>query len=481
MIAAWLGCHDPEPSPPSPPDSTAPPDGHSAVPGTTDPDAPYLRCALGPDNPLRGRCDVTWAEAGPVELRLSASGEEDRVFVDDGPAVEHDMAFWGLVPATTWTVTATNAATGEVRDVLLRSGPLPPDFDRLRVDVERYGRSRVDGVVFAPTCPAGYVVAVDRWGRVVWYQDTEPDGAFDGGIDALSVTDRGTVLLVVGRDSLRELGFDGAVVQELLRGRDFDDVVHHDAIGAGGYTFALSARVETIRRDDYVIDSVLVFDASGAQVATVDTFGVVPLVEEPWMQEGYWSSTFPGAVDLTHANALYRDASGDLWVSFRHQFAFARFAGDPLDPAFGEAELLVAGDRGSPSWDAADVRVGGGPQAPFSGQHDVRFGPGGVTLFDNGFPYGRDSEATRYVLDEAAGTLTWVEGWGIGRACTTQGAMRPLGRDHWLTTCASIGVLQEFASGVPASTWTAYVTCDDQPVVLPEGVPLALPTAPAPR
>ncbi len=471
VIALALGCR---PEPPSPV-------GHSAAilepaHSGTDPDAPFLDCELQPDHALRGRCTVTWAAADGVTLTFRAPGEDARVFRDDASAPVHEVAFWGLVPDTTWTVTAVAPNTGETREVALRSGRLPSEFDRLWVDVVDGGDSHLSSVVLTPSCPALHVVAVDRRGRVVHYENTQPD-VFLGDTSAFSLTDRDTFLVTMGKSRIREYGFDGSLVRELVRGRDFEPVVHHDVIGRGGWTFSLAARTVRAAGRDWVVDSVLAFDPGGVMAAELDVAGLFPYEETYWMREGYWAGQFPGAVDLTHANAVSRDAAGDLWVSFRHQFAFARFSGEPTEPSFGALEQLVVGDDESPAVGLATADVTGGPLAPFTGQHDVHRGEGdSLLLFDNGYERGRVAEASRYRWDEATATLTWQEGWPVGRSCPTMGAARELPGGHVLATCASQGLLREFAPGRVEPVWEAELRCSGQPSIFAEGVPLRLPT-----
>lgn len=475
VIALLAACRAPTPDGPPPPThsgggTTA---THSAGP---DPDAERLDCTLAPDHALRGCCVVTWEAEDAVELVFSADGEDPRSFRADAPALVHEVPFWGLVPDTRWTVTARAPSTGEVREVTLASGPLPDDFDRLRIDVTDRGGSTVSAVLATPVCPAFHVVAFDRRGRVVWYQDTTPE-VFVGDVDAFSLTDRGTVLVTLGRERIREFAFDGTLVRELVRGRDFTDVVHHDVIGVDGLTFALAARRVTHRGQDWVADSVLAWDEQGRLLAELDTDGLFPYVAASWMSEGYWAGSFPGALDLSHANAVSRDADGDLWVSFRHQFAVARFAGDPRDPAFGTLRSLVVGDPESPSVDLATGGVTGGPRAGFTGQHDAHRGAGDtVLLLDNGWMRNRPAEASRYDWDRATDTWTWREGWDVARSCPTMGGARELPGGHVLATCATQALVREFAPGAPGAVWDATLSCGGQPSIFAEGTPLALPT-----
>ena len=479
MIAALLaGCRPPVSTPTPTPDSGAVHTGHTGAP---DPDAEQLRCALEEGHALRGRCVVEWSTPGPLELRFSSPGEDDRVFRVTEDAVRHDVFFWSLVPDTAWTVVATGPTSGEQLDVRLRSGPLPDDFDRVSVDIVTDGGSQVSAVVLAPSCPALYVVAIDRRGRVVWYQDTRLDGGFLGGIDAFALTDRGTYLVNIGRTRLREYTFDGRVVLELLYGVDFPFYVHHDLVGRDGYIWSLSARA--VRRGglEYIVDSVLAFDAAtGEALATADFDGLFPYTYEPWMREGFWSQQFPGAIDLTHANALYRDDAGAMWVSFRHLHAFGRFAGDPAASDFGALQDLVVGDDASPVLGLATTTVTGGPGASFTGQHDVHpASDGSVLLLDNGLDRNRPAEASRYTWNEARGTLRLDERWVLAPNCPTQGSVRELDGGHLLATCTSQGLASEFAPGRADPVWSMSLRCGGPPSSFGEGAPLQLPTEPA--
>jgi hypothetical protein len=463
-----------DPDRPVAPAETAGP-SHSGAPDP-DPDADALRCAIDGDHALRGSCEVAFRAPGPLELRLSAPGEDDRVFRSEALAAAHRASFWGLLPDTGWTVTATNPDTGEVLDVPLRTGPLPAEFARMSVSVNDRGGSTLEAVAIAPTCPAFHVVVLDRRGRVVHWQDTQPDG-FLGEVDALSLTDRGTLLVILGRSRVREYAFDGALLRELLRGRDFEDLVHHDVVGRFGATWVLGARRVSRGGTDWVVDRVLGFDGDGRSLGAVDLAGVVPWVEASWMREGYWSREFPGAVDLTHANAVSVDAAGDLWVSMRHQHAVARWDGDRSGDTFGRTTALLVGDPESPSRDRATGTVAGGPSAPFTGQHDAHLlDDGDFLLFDNGWLRDRPAEASRYRWSEATGSLSWVESWAVARTCPVMGAARALPDDHVLATCAGQALLREHTPGAAAPTWEASVTCGGLPSVFAEGVPLALPT-----
>ena len=133
-------------------------------------------------------------------------------------------------------------------------------------------------------------------------------------------------------------------------------------------------------------------------------------------------------MDYSHANSVFVEpGSGAFWLSFRHLFAVARFTGSPGSGGFGALEQLIVGDPESPVVGRATLALRGGPDADFTGQHDANRAPdGSLLLLDNGWLRDRNTEVSRYALDEAAGEVTLLDRWDTGSRCAFQGAARPL-------------------------------------------------------
>lgn len=445
--------------------------------GPTDPlDA---SCALSPDNALRARCAVSLPAAGEVRVEVWPTADPAEVHTYASAAARsHDLLIWGLRADTDWTWRAVAPGVGEASGAL-RTGSLPaPLTTTFEVDAPDPGAS-VDGLLMVPGCNAGWLVITDPRGRIVWYQSIEEAlPLLPPSVNATSFTEDGTLLLGLAKLSIVELDLDAGLKMRLDRGHEFTDYVHHDLFRRDGYTYALRAARSTVDDVDYVMDGIYVFDDAGVLVGEVRTEELFAPSPEAWMLDGYWGGLFAGAFDYTHANSIWADEAGDLYVSFRHLHAVAKIGGGPGTPGFGELQWLAVGDDRSPVW-PGDLALSGEPGVDpvFAGQHDARLAADGtLLLFDNGFGGGETARAVRYAVDPVAGTMRALEDWDTGALCATQGAVRELADGHLVVTCPTAGLVQEFAPGREDPLWTMTADCGSVfPAVIPRAIPIDLP------
>jgi hypothetical protein len=478
MIAALLGlgCHrDPTDPPKDRPVTTTTPTGRTgdtAIVTTPPPDTGTrpgvgdfpAACRVEEDNVLRFHCTATLSAPAPVRFDL-VGGPEDpvRTFRDGNVTVDHDVLAWGLAPSTTYTWTATDETTGEQTVGVIHVDALPVELLDLTMTLNAPDPAKVgvDAIVFQTGCPAGHTVMVDRFGRVIWYQDVEKVvGAEVGFVNAFTFTDAQTVLLEVGKSVWIEYDLDGNLLRQGFLGSDFDDLVHHDLFEKDGIVYAIHSHTATKLGAETIIDGIYAFDAYGQVIDDFTNEDLYPYASSPWMIGGYWAGAFPGAIDFSHTNSVWVDDAGDLLVSFRHLHAFAKFQGGPGTDGYGTLLWTAVGSDQSVIWPESDFTLAG-VDPTFSGQHDVhQSADGTLLLLDNGLPTDGPTRAVRYDLDEAAHTLTEIDSWSLGLTCPVQGSVRDLPNGDVLAVCAIYGdakELQPQSDDVPV--WEVTAKC----------------------
>jgi Arylsulfotransferase (ASST) len=457
---------------------TAPTTESSADTGSPLPPGEPEVCRVSDANALRVVCTATFAAPGSATVTLTdAATGRVRTFDDPTVLATHELIAWGLTPETEYRWTFSSSG-GEVLSGSVTTGPLPVQFSGLVLHAESLGSlvSGVDALLIPSSCPLGYLLLVDVDGRVLWYQSvSEATGGLASSANAVTWTERGTVLFVGSRTVVGEITPTGEVVFTAVSGDDFEDVVHHDVFERDGFIYVPQAREEVVDGTSIVVDRILAFDLSGVQVDELDTLGLYPYASAAWMIGGYWAGRFLGALDFTHTNSVFVDVDGGVWVSFRHLHAIAKFTGGPGTDAFGTLEWTAVGDDSSPIFDQGDFALDGTIDPSFSGQHDVhRAADGTMLLLDNGLPAQSPARAVRYAIDEQAATLTAVAEWPVGSICPTQGSVRELPNGNLVVACPLAGSVQEFtATGDPV--WELEATCGDI-VAMPitRAIPVAL-------
>lgn len=456
----WAGCDGARDDGPSPDDavttprhtgttSTATPPTHTGgASGDTGVPVPGvdLRCQLAPDNALRVACRVTVDPPQPVELRwVKADGTgRERARRSDVAAPTHDLSLWYFAPDTDYTVTATaDDGSGPVA-VTLHTGTLPAYAD---VMITSQGTSSADLFLTTSPCTGAAAIAWDPNDReIVWYQRmwSQP-GAF---LEGVQHTDADTVLGLASGNVI-EVDWAGTPVRTLRAGIDLPNPVHHDAFQRAGLTYVIFQ--EELTPGGTWADGFYVFDAVGLSWE----WHLGDFVQPSGGPSDY-------GVDWSHGNAIWADAAGDVYASYRHLSGVVKVEGDPLDPAFGQIRWRLAGvpdsDLGS---DFVLVDDGTG----FQQQHNPHvLDDGTLTMFDNRRGLER-SRILDWTLDEVAGTATRTRTWDVpgdvyGLAhCDFQGAAWRTAAGNPVATCAPFRHATEFDAVTGAEVWNGSLEC----------------------
>ena len=447
------------------PTTTATTSTNWTIPSTsTSAEGVEASCELQADNNLRFDCTVTLSEEGALELIAFDEEGWTRTFESESSG-DHAVTMWGFLKQTKYGWRA------EVNGEIVASGSVttkntPSELRAIEFNAEGEDSS-ADGFLIPTGCPTdNFLVVVNPAGDVLWY---EP---LDGTIEVVQWTDDGTFLMLAERAQIWELTPGGEEVFRVSRGSDFDLPIHHDAFKRNGYVYALNGDAfENDAGEEFVLDGFYVFDASGALVgewSLSDHLGDIELSGEGAGMGGFWGHVFPGAIDFSHANGIYVDEEGDIYISFRWFDGVFRVEADPEESDFGEVRwrLLGSSDLGIAGDFSMTTAVGG--EANLDGQHHPALTEdGSLTVYDNR----HSPEATRTVrmeLDESAGVATIVETHELPKTCDVQGGYYVLPDGGALATCPMDMEFYTFASDEPEDyRYKMDVECADSGRVAP--------------
>jgi len=457
-MLGWLlwACGTP-PEPVDPSASTMPTaTSDTRSPATADtapPEGLALACAALPEQPLRGQCKITVPAPQSVVVTATeiATGEVLRTFASDIQATEHAVDLF-LLPAST-ELRITAVAGEHEASVPLILGPPPPIAT---LDITVTGASSASAFGFQSPCLGAGAVIVDPVGRVLWAHD------FAASPEGISFTEEGTVLAVLDRpDAVVEVDLAGTERLRLEQGVDYPEATHHDVFRRDGRTYVLFA--EPV--GGHELDGFYVFE--GKQL--VGTWRLADH-HQPDLSRGV------GSPDYSHANSVWVDEQGDVYVSLRHLSVVVKVGG--VGPGFGEVHWVLGGDADDTRWpsDWALSSAVDGP-ASFERQHNVHLDDDGqLVLLDN---RADDAEGpTRVVhldLDEPAMEATIAEAWELPYWCDFQGGAWATAAGHPVGTCASNGQGFEFAPGQAEPVFTIEAHCGEGFIdaFVPRFVPLA--------
>lgn len=408
-----------------------------------------LEAVIG-DHPVSAISAVLELTTDADDVTVEVRGEEgafDVPVADPGEPVP----LVGMRPESDYQVVVTAGDQEVVLDHT--TGALPDDFPPLDLAVNDAGRRQAGVTVFnamsfspvpegSPPPDAGWIIAVDGDGEVVWYHRM-PHQLLD-----VDVTSRGTFIVTASETNIVEVDLLGRTVKDWAgriategRGTDVQgrplvseesqpveiDSAHHEVTELpNGNTLTLSTELLEISEADaarlcpdnpgtnLIGDVVVELDPDGEVVQEWRLSDVYDPVERPGAElclpqlpiaPPMWF--YPEADDVrdwTHANAVALDEErNELLVSLRHLDAVVaiRYQDDDDGPA---GELLWELGR-----DGTFELAPGGEH--LAHQHAVELvGDDQLLVYDNGNykgppPYSR---AVLYRLDRAAGTAEQV-------------------------------------------------------------------------
>lgn len=419
------------------------------------------RCDLQSQNALRFDCDVRVDPPQPIEFRWQKSDGTgpERVHRDEAAAAVRSVVLWNFAPATDYDLRVI--AGGAEVDLPLRTGVLPPSVD---VDVASSGTSTAGRFLSTSPCVGGSALVFDpAGGDVLWYEPLGPGGgAF---LEGVSWTDDDTVIGLVG-GNVEEVAWDGSVVRQLFAGVDLPNRVHHDVFKRAGLIYVIFQETVQVPTDVWV-DGFYVFDAVGlswewhlADFRTPDP-----------------ANLGRNGADWSHGNAIWADATGDVYASYRHLSAIFKIEGDPLDPAFGQPQWSLVGDVESVITGDLTLRSIG--LAGFEQQHNVHVLPSGeLTMFDNRVGLER-SRIVDLAVDPIAHTATMTREWPMpGNVsadghCDFQGGAWRTDAGNPVGTCAPFREGKEFDAVSGDVVWSGQIQCrNGSSSYVPRFVPL---------
>ena len=363
-------------------------------------------------------------------------------------AAEHRLPVVGMRAESDYTITVT---AGEEEQVLeWTTGALPDDLPPLRLDLATEASAPGFTVFNAMSFvappegelpDAGFVLAVDDSGAVVWFHRLVPQ------VLDVSRTERGTFLLTAGESVIQEVNLLGETVKEWgsrvateapgqdLQGRplasdatvpvDIDSAHHEVHELPNGNTITLSTELIELTEEQaaelcpdnpktsIVSDTVAELSPDGELVQEwklSDVFdpmerpGTEMCIDGPLLAPPNWFYGVEGGTrDWTHANAVEVDEENNaLLVSLRHldSIVALRYRDDD-DGAAGEL-LWELGPEGT-----LELEEGG--TYP-SHQHAMELQEdGSLLMYDNGnLRQPPVSRAVQYEIDVEAGTARQV-------------------------------------------------------------------------
>jgi len=384
------------------------------------------------------------------ELQAAAAGEvrwfaADRTAVTTPSGTLHEVVLWGMPTGEqlAWraeVVDSRGEVVGEASGTL-PSLEVPPGLLPLRLTVEG-DPVGVPPVLFRSGCPGQPMgwVWVDATGRV------RGSGAVDDSVQAVAFDGLDGVLTVAGRERVVYEGLGG---EARWTGSGTGDPLHHDVHRDDqGLTWVLTASVV----DDVVSDGLLVFDDTGAVVASwslADHFEPGP----GRLMSAYWATAFPGVNDWSHGNSV-SVSDGLALLSLRWLDAVVAIDARLDSPGFGDVEWVLTGREGE--LDSDFDWVDGGS---FVGQHHATWTvDGDLQLFDNRLSPER-SRVVQLAVDPAASSVSERRSWLMEAHCEVLGGAYELADGSVLATCGPGAVVHRFVPGIDEPVWTMSAAC----------------------
>jgi len=414
-------------------------------------------CTLTKDNPLRAWCDVTVDPPQPVEVwfqRSDGNGPE-RVHASDEAVDAHRVGLYMMEPDTSYDIEARTLTGDAMMQGSLVTG-LPSGGMAVLATTDGTSSATYFGMqspCFAPSAVVLNTDGVPVWGHTFFGS---------GNVEGVSFTEDDTVIgLLNAPDQVVEVDRMGREQLRLVSGVDYPDATHHDAFRRDGRTYVLFNHAS----EGLTLDGFYVFE--GTQLLGT------------WYLEDHHDPDPGGGLfgfDYSHANAIWVDADGEIYVSFRHLSGVMKVRGID-DPAFGEVIWTLSGDPADMPLGTDFTLTGSATsEVSFQRQHNVhRTDDGQLAMFDNRANYVDASRLLHLDVDETGMQADITEAWTLPNHCAFQGGAWSTDAGNPVATCAQTGTGFEFTPGAPDAVFTIDATCFTSPFdnYIPRMVPLA--------
>lgn len=419
----WAGCTGPttDPGPGTPPD--------------TGPAPPRPACAVEDDNALRIVCLYERDGTGPVEVRVRTAGEPPVTIPGNAGSRSVYVVALDLRANTSydWELDDRGAV---VEEGTLTTGTLP-DLFRPAYALPVDGPSSIDRLLFPMSCGSGTTLYItDALGQVRWYQPIRTTGSVAG----FDYTDRGTIVVNLGRTRVMEWEPDGRVVLDVEAATEMERIPHHGIVSRDGRIWVLdTASVPYTNGKSYLVDGVSEVTAEAGGVHVWDLGGlvdpqVVPVESGAPRDPAYWSGMFGDAIDFAHENSIDVMENGDWLISLKHLDTLLRIDGA------GEVRWSLAGMPSAAVFTgpALELRSSTGIDPTFQYPHHPNPTPWGTVLVvDNGWSPDENTRILELVIDEEAGVADAVRAWDLGVYCPVQSSAWGLPDGTIVASCAA--------------------------------------------
>ncbi len=388
-------------------------------------------------NVLRFTCDVTVEPAQPVQVRFFRTDGlgVERTLTSELTITDHVMPVYFMNPNVDYTAEFSAVAYPDdpVFVTTLTTG-IPPFNVGSWLNMD--GTSTI-GLIGAdvPCSNAGIAVIYDTvTGELAWYRQIDDMGNL-GLTSMYRFTPEQTIYAEIG-DHVVEMDLHGNTLLDF----DITFNAHHDIHRRADLFYTL----DKVSDPGVKLDDVVILDSEGDDAGR-------------WVSADHLTIP-PGAMgDVLHANSLFVDDSGDIYISMLQQASIAKVEGDLKSPDFGTPIWIMAGsaNKNDIGHDiVVDWSLVGGADS-FLRQHNVHIRHDGrLMVLDN--DHGR---ALVFTVDEVAKTATVDAAYPTAENnCGPQGTALDTLAGNAIVACET-GVVREFDLLTGSAIWEAEAEC----------------------
>jgi len=452
---------DDDTSPPPPEDTDLPTVDDTDVPPPTDTDEPTdpnqaptlgVTCT-GTMNALRFLCTVTVDPPQAVQLTFARTDGLSVVRTVEGPDAigTHELPLYFMAPEQGYDVDVIATAwPDDGISATVTTGPVP---NKVASSLDMTGTSTMGLIGTHNPCDndAIGVIYDTNTGDLVWYHLLEPGGTF-GTNDMMMFTEDMTIL----GESVGSISEVDLMGEDVVRLPDLADAFgvpvgglfgnfHHDIMKRNGIYYV-------IVQEDFggfdVLDALILFDGYGTELAR-------------WHAQEHLAIPPNWGGDFLHANSVYVDEAGDIYLSMLSQAMIAKLDGDLASPTWGDPIWLLDGDGPAGELDGtlfADFSAVGPPDE-FEDEHSAASrSDGRLQLLDN-----NNGRALVITIDEVNSmAIVDAEFATFEDSCSVQGTSRSTQAGNPVVGCLG-DTVREYDINTEMLLWQGTVDCMSGP------------------